>query len=76
MLLPQIGREPININKDDEYYIALKSREETYIKNNDTHMDSTLFPIGSTVAFQRGDLGLSMHVVLIEANSSDHEGQF
>ena len=43
VLLPQIGREPININKDDEYYKALKSRKETYIKNNDTHKDTIFF---------------------------------
>ena len=35
VLLSWFGREPININKDDEYYEALKSRQETYIKNND-----------------------------------------
>ena len=28
LLLPQIEREPININKDDEYYEVLKSRQE------------------------------------------------
>ena len=40
-LLPLIEREPININKDDKHYEALKSRQETYFKNNDTHKDST-----------------------------------
>ena len=36
-LLPYIGREPIHFNNGDEYYKALKSRQETYTKNNDTH---------------------------------------
>ena len=47
-LLPQIGREPININ-DDEYYETLKARKEVYTKNNHTHEDSTFFSAGSTV---------------------------
>ena len=49
-LLPQIGREPINVINNDEYYEALKSRQETYTKNNDTHKESTFFSAGSTVA--------------------------
>ena len=49
-LLPQIGREPININNDDEYYEALKSRQEAYTKNNDTCKDYTLFSSEATVA--------------------------
>ena len=43
VLLPQIGREPINVNNDDEYYDTLKSRQEAYTENNNTHKDSTLF---------------------------------
>ena len=43
-LLTKIGREAINISEDDEHYKPLKSRQETYIKNNDSHMDSTFFP--------------------------------
>ena len=51
-LLLQIGREPININNDDKYYEALKSGQEAYTKNNDTHKDSTFFCAGSTVVVQ------------------------
>ena len=40
-LLPAIGRELIDINKDDEYYKALRSNQATHIKKNNTHMDST-----------------------------------
>ena len=42
-LLPQIAGKPINVNTGDEYYKALKSRQEAYSKNNDTHKDSALF---------------------------------
>ena len=56
-LLPQIGRQPININNDDKYYEALKSRQEAYAKNNDTCKDSTLFPSGSTAVVQMEDDG-------------------
>ena len=42
-LWPQIGREPININKDAEYNEALKARQETYTKNNDTCKASIFF---------------------------------
>ena len=34
-LLPQIDREPINVNNDDEYYEALKSGKEAYTTNNE-----------------------------------------
>ena len=30
----------MNINKDGEYYEVLKLRQETYIKDDDTHKDS------------------------------------
>ena len=39
-LLSQIGREPINTDKDDKYYETLISRQETYLKNK----DSTFLP--------------------------------
>ena len=42
-LLLQNGREPIYINNDDEYYKALKSRQEAYTHNNDTCKDSIFF---------------------------------
>ena len=43
VLLLQIGREPINVNNNDKYFEALKSRYEMYTKNKDAHNDSTLF---------------------------------
>ena len=51
-LLPEIDRGPININKEDDYNKALKSRQEAYTKNKDTHKDFTLFSAGSTVEVQ------------------------
>ena len=42
-VLLQMGRKPIIINYDDEYYEALKSRQETYTKNNDTWKDFIFF---------------------------------
>ena len=56
-LLPHIGREPININNDDEYEKALKSRQETYTKNYDTFKHSTFFSVGSMVVVQMEDGG-------------------
>ena len=55
-LLPQTGRELINVNKFEEYYKALKSWQDTYFKNNDAHKDSP-FSAGSTVAVHREDMG-------------------
>ena len=51
-LLPQMNREPININADDEHYEALKSCQDKYLKGNDTHKNLLSFPIRSTVAVQ------------------------
>ena len=72
VVMPQIGREPIDINKNDENYEALKSKQETYIKNNDTHKDSTFFSAGSIVAAHREDGGLWTHAVIIKGNSNGH----
>ena len=69
-LLLQIGKEPINVNNDDESYEALKSRQEAYTKNNDTHKDSTFFSAGSTVAVQREDGSPWMHGMIMECNSN------
>ena len=73
VLLPQIGRDSINVNKDHEYYEALKSRQDTYIKNNNTHKDST-FPAESTVAVQKEDGGPCTCKVVIEGNIDNHQG--
>ena len=62
----------ININKDDEYYKDLKSKQETYIKYNDMQKD--LFSAGSTLAVQGEDRGLWMHGVILECKSNDHWG--
>ena len=56
-LLLKIDREPINVNNDDEYFETLKPRQETYTKNNYTHMDSTSFSAGSIGAVQMEDWG-------------------
>ena len=71
-VLLQIGREPINLNNDDEYYKALKSRQEVYTKKNDTK--TTIFSTESTVAVQMEAGGSWMHDVRIEGNSKDHKG--
>ena len=63
-LLPQINREPININSKDAQYEALKAHQSKYIKENDTHKDSLSFPIGSTVTIQHEDGGPQMHRVI------------
>ena len=53
-LLPQIGREPINIS--DAYYKALKSKHKPYIKKNDTCKNSYLiFHRIYSNCFQRED---------------------
>ena len=60
-LLPQIGRKPINITKDIEYYEALKSGQQTYIRNNDTHNVSIFFSAGLQKLF-RGMMGVCRHM--------------
>ena len=52
VLVLKVGREPININNDDDYYKGLKLRQKSYMKNNDSEKDSTLFSSRSTVAVQ------------------------
>ena len=54
-LLLQIGKEPINVNKDDKYCKALISKNNAYTKKNDTHKDSTIISPGSTAAVQMED---------------------
>ena len=44
------------MNEDDEYYEALKSRQETYIKNNETEILHFF-----TGAVQKEDKDLWMH---------------
>ena len=73
VLLPQIVREAINVNKDDGYYNALKSRQETYTKNNDAHKDLH-FCAGSTVAVYRKDGAPWIHEVIVEGKSDGHQG--
>ena len=69
-LLPQMNREPFNINADNDYYEVLKVHQDRYLKGSDTHKDLLSFPIGSTVAVQCKDGG-----VIKEANSTDYNGQ-
>ena len=71
-LLLQIGRDPININNDDEYYKALKPRQEAYTMNNNAHKDSTFFSVGSTVVVQMEDGGPWMHSVIVDGNGKHH----
>ena len=59
-------------NNVDKGFEALKSRQEVYIKNNDTHKDSTFFSAGSTVMIYLEDGGTYMHGVIIKDNSSNH----
>ena len=72
-LLPQMNRGPININNDDGQNEALKSHKIKYVKNNDTH--THFFLIGFTIAMQNEQGGPWVHVVIKEANSSDHRGR-
>ena len=65
-LLPQIRREPIHVNSDDEHCEALKSWQEAYLKNNDTWKDSPLFSSGFTLQVQ-------IKVELIEGISEDNQ---
>ena len=71
-LLLQIGREPINVNNDDEYYEALISRPEASTKNNETHKISPLFSAASKVAVQMEVEGSWLYSVIIEGNSEYH----
>ena len=49
-LLPQINKEQINFDVDDEHYKTLRTCQDKYTKGNDTCKGSFTFPIGSTVA--------------------------
>ena len=51
-LLPQMNREIITINANDENYEALKAHQDKYLKGNDTHKDPLSLPIRSTGAMQ------------------------
>ena len=68
-LLPQINREPININTEGEHYEALKAHQDKYLKGSDTHKDSLSFPIGSTVTLQWEDGGPWMYGLISETDS-------
>ena len=67
-LLLQIGRQQTNTNNDYEFYEALQSRQEAYIKNNDTCND------GSIVGVQMEDGGPWTHSMISEGNSEDDHG--
>ena len=45
-LLPQMNRDKINFNNDDEHYEVLKTCQEKYIKGNYTCKDTCSFPLG------------------------------
>ena len=62
------------INHKDEYYRALKSRQEAYIKNNDSCKNSTIFSSGSTVAIQMEDGGSWVYGKIIEGNNKGQQG--
>ena len=44
-LLPQMHREPINMNTNDAQYKALNAHQNTYVKNNDAHKVLLFFSI-------------------------------
>ena len=52
VLLPQMSRDPININNNNDQYEAPKAHQDKYVKDSDTYEDSLSFPVGSTVAVQ------------------------
>ena len=72
LLLPDIARDLINVNNDEEYYKVLKARQNAYIKNNDTHKESTFFSTGSSVPVWREDGSPWMHGMMIKGNEEDH----
>ena len=74
-LLPQMNREPININNNDACYEALTAHQSKYIKDKDIHKDSFYFPIWSTVTVQCEDGGCWRHSVINEANDSENDGR-
>ena len=73
-LLPQINREPININVDEESHDALKAQQDKDLKGNGTCKDTLSFPVGSTVTVQWEDGVPWMHGVFVDANGTDHNG--
>ena len=73
-LLPQMNSEPINIYIDNDHFQALKAHQDKYLKGYDTHKGSLTFTIDFTVVVQWEDGGPLMHEVIVESNSTDHNG--
>ena len=49
-LLPQMNREPLNINNDEAQYEAFKTFQDKYVKNKDPHHDELFYRIYSNCA--------------------------
>ena len=73
-LLPQINREPINVDNNNAQYEALDPCQSKCSKNNDTQNAPSVFSTGSTVVGKWEDGGLWVHSIIVEPNGSDHRG--
>ena len=70
-----MNTEPINFNANNDHYEALKTCQDKYTKDSDTHKDSFPFPIGSTVPVQHEDDGPWTHGIVKETNGTYHQEQ-
>ena len=60
-LLPQMSRDPINVDNDDLHHEALKDCQRKNYKGKDTQKDLRIFIKGATVAVQQEDRGPWTH---------------
>ena len=49
--------------------------QDKYLNNNDTHRDQISFSIRCTIVIQRDDGGPWMHGMIVNEDSTDHNGQ-
>ena len=61
-MLPQMLREPINVNNDDAQYEVVIAKK------------MIVFSVESIVAMQEEDEGPWVHALVEDANGSEHKG--
>ena len=74
-MLPQMSRDPINVDNDDLYCKALEVHQRKN-KGSDTWKDPPFFIKGAKVAIPQEDKGLWLHSVIVKPNNDDHRGHY
>ena len=71
-MLPQMNRDPINQDNDDQHCEALEAHQRKNDRGKNTLKDLPIFITGSTVAVQWKDRGLWTHGVIVKPNNDKH----